>query len=87
MKRYCLEQDKLKKKIYITVGGLFGRSKIKTFDQNEYQRAMEFVKQLGSKNRPSRVSMLDGQGNVSRQWEYAAKQKPRSYETSPRKKK
>ena len=87
MNKYRLKQDRLKKKIYITKSGMFGETNLQVFSDSEYGKAMEYVKQIAAKNRPSRVSMLDGQGNIRRQWEYAPTAKPKSYETKPRKNK
>ena len=87
MKQYRLYPDRLKRKIYIYESGFFGKTKLHTFEQSQYQDAMECIKKLGASHRPSRVTTFDGQGNLRRQWEYKAKAQPRAYETKPRKSK
>lgn len=84
MKRYQLQPVFKKKSIVVSTGGFFGKEILKSFKTDEYQKAVEYVKEVASKNRPSRVTLLNAQGHVQRQWEYA-KPKPRVYETKPRK--
>ena len=84
MKKYTFQYSPKDKKYRIKVSGFFGASTIKAFPGSEYTQAMEYLKQLAARNRPSMITTLDNQGNVKHQWEYK-EFKRKSYETRKRK--
>ena len=85
MKKYRIRADKGYREIWVTQAGLFREKLLQKFTNDGYQKAIDYSKVIATKHRPSRVTIINNKGEITRQWDYRKLAAPRVYENAPRK--